>query len=205
MPGIVTAFDVVKNIRSRLGSRLVVLAIHPFTLEHAKETLGGGVVGTAAHGAHATGNLVRQEPLILFRGKSFCFRSSGRPKMTAVDCIYNVRTILYSSRIHKEAVMASTETREAGRGETINLRASQKQKMLIDRAAEALGRSRSDFMLETACREAETVLLDRRYFDLSSDELSALERCSTSPRLAILNCGGSCGQGCRGTNDRPSS
>ncbi len=66
--------------------------------------------------------------------------------------------------------MASTETREAGRGETINLRASQKQKMLIDRAAEALGRSRSDFMLETACREAETVLLDRRYFDLSSDE-----------------------------------
>ncbi|MBX3301381.1 MAG: DUF1778 domain-containing protein [Nitrospira sp.] len=58
-------------------------------------------------------------------------------------------------------------TRGARRGETINLRASQKQKMLIDRAAELLGRSRSDFMLETACREAETVLLDRRYFGLS--------------------------------------
>ena len=37
-----------------------------------------------------------------------------------------------------------------GRGETINLRATQKQKVLIDRAAEALGRSRSDFMLETS-------------------------------------------------------
>jgi uncharacterized protein (DUF1778 family) len=57
----------------------------------------------------------------------------------------------------------------ATRGETINLRASQKQKSLIDRAAEALGRSRSDFMLETACREAEAVLLDRRYFVLSDD------------------------------------
>lgn len=63
----------------------------------------------------------------------------------------------------------ATMTRGAGRGETINLRASQKQKMLIDRAAELLGRTRSDFMLETACREAETVLLDCRYFGLSSN------------------------------------
>jgi uncharacterized protein (DUF1778 family) len=56
------------------------------------------------------------------------------------------------------------------RDETINLRASQKQKALIDRAAEALGRSRSDFMLDTACREAESILLDRRYFSLSEDD-----------------------------------
>ena len=56
------------------------------------------------------------------------------------------------------------------RGETINLRATRRQKQLIDRAAEALGRSRSDFMLETACREAEAVLLDRRYFILSEEE-----------------------------------
>lgn len=56
-----------------------------------------------------------------------------------------------------------------GRSETINLRASQKQKGLIDRAAEALGKSRSDFMLETVCREAEAVLLDQRYFALSKD------------------------------------
>ena len=55
------------------------------------------------------------------------------------------------------------------RGETINLRATRTQKTLIDRAAEALGRSRSDFMLETSCREAETVLLDRRYFALSAE------------------------------------
>jgi uncharacterized protein (DUF1778 family) len=65
--------------------------------------------------------------------------------------------------------MANALTKETARRETINLRASQKQKTLIDRAAEALGRSRSDFMLETACREAEAVLLDRRYFALPEE------------------------------------
>ncbi|HMD99146.1 MAG TPA: DUF1778 domain-containing protein [Terriglobia bacterium] len=66
--------------------------------------------------------------------------------------------------------MAETGTKNAtARSETINLRASQRQKSLIDRGAKALGRSRSDFMLETACREAEAVLLDRRYFALSGD------------------------------------
>jgi uncharacterized protein (DUF1778 family) len=66
--------------------------------------------------------------------------------------------------------MAGTHTEDVkGRGETINLRASRRQKALIDQAAEALGRSRSDFMLDTVCREAEAVLLDRRYFALSGD------------------------------------
>lgn len=66
--------------------------------------------------------------------------------------------------------MAITQTTQpSGRGETINLRATRKQKTLIDQAAEALGRSRSDFMLDTVCREAENVLLDRRYFTLSEE------------------------------------
>jgi uncharacterized protein (DUF1778 family) len=66
--------------------------------------------------------------------------------------------------------MAGTAAQDLkGRGETINLRASRRQKTLIDKAAEALGRSRSDFMLDIACREAETVLLDRRYFTLSEE------------------------------------
>jgi uncharacterized protein (DUF1778 family) len=66
--------------------------------------------------------------------------------------------------------MATTHPdRTDGRGQTINLRATRKQKTLIDRAAEALGRSRSDFMLATVCREAENILLDRRYFVLSEE------------------------------------
>ena len=77
------------------------------------------------------------------------------------------------------------------RDETINLRASRKQKALIDRAADALGRSRSDFMLDTACREAESVLLDRRYFALPEDQfrkfVALLDRPpNDNPRLRRL-------------------
>jgi uncharacterized protein (DUF1778 family) len=46
----------------------------------------------------------------------------------------------------------------------INLRANRRQRALIDRAAAAAGKNRSDFMLEAACREADAVLLDRRLF-----------------------------------------
>ena len=56
--------------------------------------------------------------------------------------------------------------RAASRDVTINLRANRKQRAVIDRAAERLGKNRSDFMLEVACREAEAVLLDQRYFQL---------------------------------------
>lgn len=77
------------------------------------------------------------------------------------------------------------------RGENINLRVSHEQKSLIDRAAYALGRNRSDFMLETACREAESILLDRRYFSLSEEEFrrftAALDKTPASnPRLRRL-------------------
>ena len=77
------------------------------------------------------------------------------------------------------------------RGENINLRVSRVQKSLIDRAASALGRNRSEFMLETACREAESVLLDRRYFALPEEEFkrftSVLDKSPASnARLARL-------------------
>jgi uncharacterized protein (DUF1778 family) len=77
------------------------------------------------------------------------------------------------------------------RDETINLRATQRQKALIDRAAEALGRNRSDFMLESACREAEAVLLDRRYFALPAEDFKRFAAMldkppASNPRLARL-------------------
>ncbi len=52
---------------------------------------------------------------------------------------------------------------------TISIRAKQRQRDLIDQAAERLGRSRSDFMLDVACREAESVLLDQTFFVLDAD------------------------------------
>ena len=77
------------------------------------------------------------------------------------------------------------------RAENINLRVSRSQKSLIDRAADALGRSRSEFMLDAACRAAESTLLDRRYFQLNEIEfrrfVAALDKGpSANPRLARL-------------------
>ena len=62
---------------------------------------------------------------------------------------------------------------------------------VVDHAAARLGKNRSDFMLEVACREAENVLLDQRYFHLSDSEFkkftAALDRAPVSnPRLRRL-------------------
>jgi len=110
-------------------------------------------------------------------------------------CIDNVRTSLYTHCVHKvkAAAIAQAETITAAksRGENINLRVSLGQKALIDRAAQALGRNRSEFMLETACREAESVLLDRRYFALPDAEFKRFHALldkppAVNPRLARL-------------------
>lgn len=59
--------------------------------------------------------------------------------------------------------MSQTRTKE-GTSVSINIRAKTKQRDLIDQAANRLGRSRSDFMLEAACHAAEDVLLDQTFF-----------------------------------------
>jgi uncharacterized protein (DUF1778 family) len=67
---------------------------------------------------------------------------------------------------------------------SINLRASRKQRSLIDRAAQALGKNRSDFMLEASCREAESVLLDRRYFALDAEAFEQFTAMLDAPPAA---------------------
>lgn len=56
----------------------------------------------------------------------------------------------------------------AARSTVINLRADESRRALIDRAAEAVGKNRSEFMLDAATREATNVLLDRRFFQLDA-------------------------------------
>ena len=82
-------------------------------------------------------------------------------------------------------------TRTLSRDVTINLRANRNQRAVIDRAAERLGKNRSDFMLEAACREAETVLLDQRYFQLDQKDFdkftATLDKApADNPRLRRL-------------------
>jgi uncharacterized protein (DUF1778 family) len=52
------------------------------------------------------------------------------------------------------------------RTRTINLRTDDARRALIDRAAAALGKGRTEFMLDAATREAQSVLLDQRFFQL---------------------------------------
>lgn len=49
---------------------------------------------------------------------------------------------------------------------TINIRVKQTQRDLIDRAADLQGKSRSEFMLDSAYQKAQDVLLDRSFFGL---------------------------------------
>lgn len=52
----------------------------------------------------------------------------------------------------------------------LNLRAKESQRALIDAAAAILHKSRTDFILEMACKAAEDVILDRRVFNFSDEQ-----------------------------------
>lgn len=64
---------------------------------------------------------------------------------------------------------------------SINIRANAKQRDLIDLAAERSGRSRSDFMLEAACRQAEDVLLDQAFFSVNAGTFAELQTLLDQP------------------------
>ncbi|WP_031435067.1 type II toxin-antitoxin system TacA family antitoxin [Methylomarinum vadi] len=64
---------------------------------------------------------------------------------------------------------------------SINIRAKAKQRDLIDQAASRLGRSRSEFMLEAACREAEDVLLDQAFFAVDAGTFAQFQALLDKP------------------------
>jgi uncharacterized protein (DUF1778 family) len=67
------------------------------------------------------------------------------------------------------------------RDATVNLRLQASARDLIDRAATALGKSRTEFMVEAARREAESVLLDRCYFTLDEKAFAAFTAALEKP------------------------
>lgn len=73
----------------------------------------------------------------------------------------------------------------------INLRAPARQRHLVDQAAKALGKTRTEFILDAACQAAEEVLLDRRFFQLDPDAFEQFTAMldapvSPDPRLRAL-------------------
>ena len=67
-------------------------------------------------------------------------------------------------------------TTTLARSATVNIRIEPRQRDLIDRAAAALGKSRSAFMLDAAARSAEELLLDRTLFALDADQWDAFNQ-----------------------------
>ena len=63
----------------------------------------------------------------------------------------------------------------------INIRALEGQRALIDKAAACLNKTRSDFMLETACKAAENVLLDQRLFLVDDNTFNAFQAQLNAP------------------------
>jgi uncharacterized protein (DUF1778 family) len=84
--------------------------------------------------------------------------------------------------------MATTARQLAAANISIRIRVEQRD--LIDRAAERLGRTRSDFMLDVACREAENVLLDQTFFQADTHSFRQFQDLLDNPpepSVGLLN------------------
>lgn len=64
---------------------------------------------------------------------------------------------------------------------TINMRVDATQRALLNKAAEALGMDRTSFILNVACKEAEEVLLNQRFFQLNDRQFQAFEAALNAP------------------------
>lgn len=87
--------------------------------------------------------------------------------------------------------MTATNVRAQKKQDRISLRATPRQVDVIDQAAEAVQKNRSDFMLDVAVQEAMRILADRRTFLLGDEQreefLQMLDRPPMEkPRLRAL-------------------
>jgi uncharacterized protein (DUF1778 family) len=77
----------------------------------------------------------------------------------------------------------SASEQEGTKRDTLNLRVRPELRGLIDRAAELLGKNRTDFVLDAARRAAEDALLDRTVFLVSPKAYAEfLKRLDVPPR-----------------------
>jgi uncharacterized protein (DUF1778 family) len=73
-----------------------------------------------------------------------------------------------------------TTTRER-RDSVVNVRMARQTRDLIDEAAEAVGKTRSEFMVESARTHAIDVLLDKRLFSLGTEQYDAFLKALDAP------------------------
>ncbi len=93
--------------------------------------------------------------------------------------------------VHPAERPTKAHTAKLAKSTQVNIRVEPGQLATIDAAAEALGRNRTAFMLETAVQAAEEILLDKRLFTVDDatyqrfvDRLDAPP--TANPRLHAL-------------------
>jgi uncharacterized protein (DUF1778 family) len=77
--------------------------------------------------------------------------------------------------------MATSNPHRTRRTAAIHIRATASEQELIDRAAQALGKTRSEFMLDSARTAAEDALLDRVNFPLTDEQYRQFEELLDNP------------------------
>lgn len=80
--------------------------------------------------------------------------------------------------------MTASTGKRVERDAIIHIRAPKKTKELIEAAAVNVGKSLSEFTLESARRQAMDVLLDQRLFSLEDDRYAAFVQALDNPPLA---------------------
>jgi uncharacterized protein (DUF1778 family) len=104
----------------------------------------------------------------------------------------NTRSSLGGSAVDADLAVAERLSATEVKG-SINLRIDADTRQLIDDAATALGKTRTEFMVEIARQQAIDVLLDRRLFSLDPDRFDSFIQAldnppAPGPKLRSLLC-----------------
>jgi uncharacterized protein (DUF1778 family) len=100
-----------------------------------------------------------------------------KPKPDSASFVLTTDIHLLSITASISPILKEKPMRDAA----INLRARPVQRDLIDQAAQLLGKSRSDFMLEAACDKARSVLLDQVFFGLDDARFQSFVQMLDAP------------------------
>ncbi|KAF2990852.1 hypothetical protein MJC1_01950 [Methylocystis sp. MJC1] len=96
-----------------------------------------------------------------------------------VDTTHHLSPMSRSSS--SDSLEAAARPSTADAKASINLRIEANTRQLIDEAAAVLGKTRTEFMIESARRQAIDVLLDQRLFALDPDRYDAFMRALDNP------------------------
>ena len=77
--------------------------------------------------------------------------------------------------------MKSTAAEAVAKPLALNMRVDPKKRALIDIAVAELGGDRTSFVVEAACRKAEEVLLNRRFYMLNETDYAFFEEAIKQP------------------------